>query len=295
MNTDNTNNMNTADSIKIDAVNNVDEIEEINKVTEVDEIESLNSIDDLDTTEEIIDPVELADSTEPVDPIVHYVSCLKNLILYCAQLFFRMFTSPLSTLADTKEDKSRFPMLFWGVMHILVILGGTLIYVPILNEYISLDAKLVLGTFFALIVASTIFIHAIITYIFGKSTSKSTSFKNVLSYFSLATVPVTILVLLASIFDYIFIPIAVIIYFLAYFSWILLSLKATEVALNNKGFAFWVHILNSILAIIGSIAIIVLLGLHVCEYFLNDLIIHMFSVENIATFIGSLDLLSFLQ
>lgn len=290
----------TGEMLETEPVTSTDEISETEAIPETEPIPATNEMPEakaeivVEETPEIDELIETTDD-DVTDPMVHYVSCLKHLFLYCFQLFFLMITAPLSVMESTKEDKSRFPMLFWGVMHLLVILGSTLIYIPFANEYISLDAKLVVGAFFVLIVTTTILLHTVITFLFCRLLDKSTSFKNVLSYFSLATIPITLLIAIAFVFDYILIPVSIVIYLLAYFSWILLSLKATEVALNHKGYAFWIHILNSILSLIATVALIVFLGLDVCKYFLNDLIIHIFSVENIATFIGSLDLMNFLQ
>ncbi len=301
-------NITDADEIlETEPVASTDEFPETEAVIYADETPEIETVSDTDETpeteaeivvEETSEAEELVADTkvnDVADPVVHYVSCLKHLFLYCFKLFFLMITTPLSVMESSKEDKSRFPMLFWGAMHLLVILGSTLIYIPFANEYISLDAKLVVGAFFVLIVATTILLHTIITFVFCRLMDKSTSFKNTLSYFSLATIPITLLIAIAFVFDYIFIPVSIVIYLLAYFGWILLSLKATEVALNHKGYAFWIHILNSILSLIATVALIAFIGLDVCKYFLNDLIIHIFSVENIATFIGSLDLMNFLQ
>lgn len=251
--------------------------------------------DNTTSTTEVV--VQCSEETNSVsdDAIVHYVSGLKHLFFYCCKLLFLMFTSPLSQIEKTKENKSRFPMIFWGFMHPITILTTMLIYIPVVNNYVSLDAKLALGSFIVLLVITTIFIHVIISFAFEKTRNKDTSFKHILSYFCLATIPVSLLIILAFLCNFIFIPLAIILYMLAYFAWLLLSLKATEVSLNSKGYAFWIHILNTILALLANVVIIYFLGLSVCKYFMNDLIIHMFSIENITTFIGSLDLLSFLQ
>ncbi len=283
---ENTNANETSEQI-IEAIENT--VESTIESTVENTIEIVNE----DTTQVAV-KITTDTNTESDEAIVHYVSCLKHLFCYCCKLFYLMFTSPLSQIEKTKENKSRFPMLFWGAIHPVTILVTTLIYIPFVNEYVSLDAKLVLGAFIALIVIVTILIHVTLTFAFEKLRNTTASYKYILSYFCLATVPVSLLIVLAFLCNYIFIPLGIILYMLAYFGWLLLSLKATEVALNSKGYAFWIHILNSIISLLVTCGIVYFLGLSVCKYFVNDLIIHMFSIENIATFISSLDLLSLL-
>lgn len=256
--------------------------------SETVESETVISNDEIIETE-ILSVDKIIDGVED-DLVIQAVGSLKYLSTYCCKLFYKMFTNPLSVLQDSTKEKSKFPSLLWGVFHLLIVLIVTAIYMPFVNNFISLDAKLELGAFYVLVIASTIFVHAIVTYGTAKLVDRSTSFKSVLSYFSLATVPGSVLIILAFIFKFIYVPISLLLVLLAYFGWVLMALKATEVSLNSRGYAFWLHILNTILAFAVGVLLVIYVGLNVFKSVINDLFIHIFTVENIMNFINNLNL-----
>lgn len=182
-------------------------------------------------------------------------------------IFINAIKRPYMAMENILEQNKHISGIIIGAVHLLLLLLGTAINIPLLGSFLDFGERLKIAFYFMLAVALSLAIFAFAGSLLGKKNHNDIKFLSSLGVFGTATVPGSILFSACFLMGLISPTVAILLLFGVYLAWILVSIEAMNVvAKGNKSINLWIVIGLHLVCII----LLVLVGKNIVQKLLDD-------------------------